>query len=75
MAPETLERLENEDGLPETPLIYGVKSDVWSFGVLMWEMFTGCSETPYYDWTSCELRLRLLHGERLIIPPCTPDDM
>lgn len=74
MAPETLQRLENEDGLPEV-LIYGAKSDVWSFGVLLWEMFTGCRETPYYDWTSVELRSRLCHGERLLVPAATPDEM
>lgn len=57
MAPESLKQLG----------FYNTKSDVWSYGVLMWEVFSDCCYLPYYDITDdsrvkpsvCEKGLRL----------------
>lgn len=29
---------------------YSSESDVWSFGILMWEIFTECANVPYYHY-------------------------
>ena len=38
---------------------YSVKTDVWSFGVLLFELLTSCQVQPYEDITNAEV-LRLL---------------
>eukprot|EP00047_Mylnosiga_fluctuans_P005901 m.243509 g.243509 ORF g.243509 m.243509 type:complete len:1011 (-) comp14256_c0_seq1:515-3547(-) len=56
MAPESLTRLK-----------FDTKTDVFSFGVLMWEVFT-LAELPYQDLTNQEVRLRVVEGLRLNCP-------
>ena len=34
---------------------FSVKSDVWAFGVVVWEVFTMCSQRPYEEMTDPEL--------------------
>lgn len=34
---------------------FSVKSDVWAFGVVVWEVFTMCSQRPYEELTDAEL--------------------
>lgn len=43
------------------------KSDVWSFGVLLWEMFT-LGGTPYVELKSNEVQAKIAKGHRLSQP-------
>ncbi|XP_053908929.1 tyrosine-protein kinase receptor UFO [Cuculus canorus] len=52
--------------------LYSTKSDVWSFGVLSWEVFSG-GRTPYPGVDNSEIYELLRSGRRLPPPPhCTP---
>lgn len=42
-------------------------SDVWSFGVVMWEV-TSYGERPYYDWSNQEVIAKIESGYRLPKP-------
>ena len=52
-APEAMEKKQ-----------FGEKSDVWSFGVLLWEIFSWGAE-PYLGWDSKLILKQLKEGERL----------
>lgn len=47
--------------------IYCTKSDVWSFGVLMWEIVT-LGSTPYPGMAAAEVMRMVKHGHRLEKP-------
>ena len=53
------------------------KSDIWAFGVLIWELFTCCLELPYDSvLTTCDtgsIKMYLKHGYRLNKPECMPE--
>jgi serine/threonine protein kinase len=52
---------------------YSSKSDCWSFGVLVWEMFSFAA-APYF----CDLKVladRLRQGQRLSQPAACPDEV
>jgi predicted Ser/Thr protein kinase len=60
MAPESIKRKE-----------YSKKSDIWSFGVVVWEVVTG--QEPYKDEDLMELALNIRDtGKHLQIPDCEP---
>lgn len=43
------------------------QSDVWSFGVVLYELFTR-GQVPYGSFTNEEARLQILKGEKLSCP-------
>lgn len=54
--------------------IYTPKSDVWSFGVLLWELFT-LGGNPYPGHPANEVYQYLMEGHRMDIPHDCPDEM
>ncbi|GMT26681.1 hypothetical protein PFISCL1PPCAC_17978, partial [Pristionchus fissidentatus] len=53
---------------------FSVASDVWSYGVLLFEIIT-LGATPYSGWPAVELLPRLLKGDRIERPDNCSDDM
>ncbi|ESO08582.1 hypothetical protein HELRODRAFT_110137 [Helobdella robusta] len=54
--------------------VFTLKSDVWSFGVLMWEVMTR-GVTPYPDVEVFEIRDYLASGRRLRRPKFCPENV
>jgi proto-oncogene tyrosine-protein kinase ROS len=54
--------------------MYTSASDVWSFGVLCWEVFS-FGETPYSKWSIYDLVCDLVRGKRLEQPSSCPPEM
>ena len=50
---------------------YNLYSDVWSYGVFVWEVFSH-AEMPYGDMPAMEILQRLQEGLRLNCPPACP---
>ncbi|XP_054631731.1 hepatocyte growth factor receptor isoform X2 [Dunckerocampus dactyliophorus] len=53
---------------------FTTKSDVWSFGVLLWELMTR-GAPPYSDVNSFDITVFLLQGRRLLQPEFCPDTL
>ena len=57
---------------------FSVKSDVWAFGVLVWEVFTLCRSLPYSDMSDDEVIADAILGENrqlLSKPDDCPNDV
>ncbi|XP_053387747.1 tyrosine-protein kinase Fer-like isoform X1 [Mercenaria mercenaria] len=53
---------------------YTTACDVWSFGILMWEIFSN-GQTPYPGWTNAIARESVEQGYRMQAPTGTPDSI
>ncbi|XP_072242533.1 hepatocyte growth factor receptor isoform X2 [Leuresthes tenuis] len=53
---------------------FTTKSDVWSFGVLLWELMTR-GAPPYSDVNSFDITVFLLQGRRLLQPEFCPNSL
>ncbi|XP_048405016.2 hepatocyte growth factor receptor [Stegostoma tigrinum] len=53
---------------------FTTKSDVWSFGVLLWELMTR-GAPPYPDVDTFDVTVYLLQGRRLLQPEYCPDSL
>ncbi|TPP58614.1 Fibroblast growth factor receptor [Fasciola gigantica] len=51
---------------------YSQKSDIWSYGVLIWEIYT-LGGTPYTQFTIDQVRNLIQHGYRMSRPPLCPN--
>jgi len=54
--------------------LFSTKSDVWSFGVCMWEMFEKGKE-PFAEVSKLQIAERVMRGERLDRPEGCADDL
>ncbi|TKR95197.1 hypothetical protein L596_009396 [Steinernema carpocapsae] len=61
---------------PETiqTLCYSQKTDVWSFGILVFEIFSN-GDDPYSGMTNSEVKEKVLTGYRMELPPDTPPEI
>ncbi|CAD5220166.1 unnamed protein product [Bursaphelenchus okinawaensis] len=57
-----------------TEFSFSEKTDVWSFGVLMFEIFTG-GDKPYPDITNEDMVVHLQSGNRLELPDDIPCEL
>ncbi|KAK9501423.1 hypothetical protein O3M35_012150 [Rhynocoris fuscipes] len=51
---------------------FSLKSDVWAYGVVMWEIFT-CGETPYGELDDASVLNKVMNRELLERPSICPD--
>jgi len=50
---------------------YSSKSDVWAFGVTLWEIYS-FGETPYKDMSHVDIIQKIISGEKLPRPALCP---
>ncbi|VDK77003.1 unnamed protein product [Litomosoides sigmodontis] len=60
LAPETIQRL-----------VYNSKTDVWSYGVMVWEIFSNAKE-PYPGMTNTEVKEKVINGYKMIFASEAP---
>lgn len=54
---------------------FSTMSDIWSFGVIMWEVMSYCQEKPYPNVEPCFMKEHLMSGYRLPRPAYCSDDI
>lgn len=59
--------------------IYSIESELWTFGVVLWELFTFAQQMPYEmelpNFSITTLKNYLISGSRLKIPETAPYPM
>ena len=55
-------------------MVFSIQSDVWSFGILLWELFT-LAETPYPQIAAKDLHNKLIEGYRMERPRYATEEM
>jgi serine/threonine protein kinase len=73
MAPELMRPVEQVRRAEETNIWYPFKVDVYSFGMVCFEILTG--DTPYQNNGPEEMRRMILAGERPPLPSHCPSDL
>jgi serine/threonine protein kinase len=68
LAPETLESLDS------SKILYNDKTDVWSYGVTLWEIYSK-GDAPYAKYKSADMKKHLKTGTRLSRPDACPPDL
>ena len=53
---------------------FSIKSDVWSFGIVLWEIITYC-RFPYPGMTNAQVKQLIQQGYRMPRPPGCPDKL
>lgn len=57
------------------PKCAGEKTDVWAFGVTVWEIFTYCKHRPFHKHRLQDVQVFVRAGGRLAIPKVCPKEM
>uniref|UniRef100_A0A915DYC4 Protein kinase domain-containing protein n=1 Tax=Ditylenchus dipsaci TaxID=166011 RepID=A0A915DYC4_9BILA len=54
--------------------VYNSASDVWTYGVFLWELFT-CGQQPFCDIAPEDMQIAIAGGTRLVQPYNCPDEI
>ncbi|PIO57421.1 hypothetical protein TELCIR_21170, partial [Teladorsagia circumcincta] len=50
-------------------------TDIYAYGVLLWEMFEIPYNSPYAEWKAYTVKQKVMGGYRMPPPPAMPEEM